>query len=134
MYGVYHEQLGLYVFDVGEDLFDACFAKEQRLVRSSSGSLQSVGSELDLSLALFAAHVEDASLAHAQNGLKEQGRLSDARFASQEDERAGYDAATQYAVQLGVVCVIARSFFGCHLAQADGACLSLGWIFITVVL
>ena len=105
--GVDNHQLGLYVLDVGKDVFQRCLADDETVGRIMTDA---VGTQLQLSGTLLTRHIEDAPFGHAQDGLQHQRRLSDAGLTTQQHQGAGHQSAAQHPVELIVVHVDARLF------------------------
>ena len=82
LYGVDDEQRGLQCGGIFQHLVDVAFAIEQGLVPGFGLLEHPVGAEFDLPLAFFAADVEDACLAHLQDGLEQECGFPDTRFAA----------------------------------------------------
>ena len=73
-------------------------------IRRLSSSAQAPGSHGDLLDRLLAAYIEDRSDAFCENRreLQKERRLSDARFAADQHQGAGDDAAPKHPVELWV--------------------------------
>ena len=65
-----------------EDLFQTGFTQQQATLASTA---QTVGTQFDLPLALFAAHIEHPFAGEMHNGLEQQRGFSYAGLTAQQD-------------------------------------------------
>ena len=111
LYGVDDEQIGLHFAGVAKDAFERRLAQQKAVAAPAA---EAVGAQLDLTFALLAADVEHAAARHAEHGLQQEGRLSDARFTAEQDDFARYKSTSEHAVQFGVARVDAHLVVGPH--------------------
>ena len=69
LYGVDDEKIGLDIFQMHKDAFQARVAKQETFRRCLR---EAIGTELDLAFTLLAAHIEQFSAWHIENGLQEK--------------------------------------------------------------
>ena len=87
---------------------------------------QSLGSHLELTLALFAAHIEHLESFHLKHRLQQQRRLADTRLAAQQHQRPFHQSAAKHPVELFVAGVKSHLVGVLHLAQSfHGAALAV---------
>ena len=86
--------------DLFEDALEAGFGEQ---VQRRPVDRQPLAAQLDLMLGLFARAVENGTdvARHVRGHLQQQRGFSDARLAAEQHERAGNDAATEDAIELG---------------------------------
>ena len=62
-------------------------------------------SEVEMVGALFAAHIKDVAVLHAQDGLQREGAFANAGLAAQKHDATRHQSAAQHAVELVILHV-----------------------------
>jgi len=102
LYRVYHQQVGMQLPRAADDILHDCLSQYGTafLAIVLSGTQEPHGSELDLSGRLFSGDIQGAQALAAEGNLQGKGGLSYSRLSSQEDHRAGDDAAPKDSLHL----------------------------------
>ncbi len=114
-----HDNVGLDLFDPVENRLGRRLGEHQHIFSRLGEPL---GAQFDLVRRFLAGDVEHPVAATSEpcRHLEQQGRLTDARLAAQQDERARDHAAPQHEVELGQADAPARALDPRHLGERDG--------------
>ena len=108
--GVDNDDFGLMLFQGRLNRFHADFGKQ---VYSFGGQFQTLRAQGDLLGGFLTGNVQHfAALRHFGDGLQQQCGFADAGVAAEQDDRAVYQTAAQYAVEFAHAGRIARHFGG----------------------
>ena len=100
LYRVDDKDIGLHGIDMLKDALRDGFADHIALVGVDTDA---VGSHFDLLFALLTADIQQFAVVYGEGRLEEQCALPDARLATQKQEAAGNDAASEHTVELGTM-------------------------------